>query len=477
MLLSRIAQENLFSLRLWLSRCILAAPLERVQALGAHRLMAALTADVESVVVAQETLPSLFIEGAKVIAVFVYLWTLSQPLFFIVALYVTLSIVSLQAPLRWAWREMAAARETENALFGHFRAATEGGKELKMDTRRRGAFLDDELRGSAGTLKAQRVKALVAFVLIDRWAETLFYVLLGLVVFVFPQYYAVDGQTMIGFALAILFLGGPLTMVGGWLPSIGKGVVALRNIEAMGLSLAPERPSCFEAPPTFAARDPGLLELDRVTHYYAGEGGETGYRLGPVSLRIAPGELMFVTGGNGSGKTTLALLLLGLFAPATGEIRLSGIPVTDENREAYRQNFSAVFADAYVFDSLLGYGGEDAQARAQEMLALLRLDHKLKIDAGRFSTTELSRGQRKRLALLTAYVEDRPFYLFDEWAAEQDPQFREVFYKTLLPELKARGKTVIVITHDDRYFHIADTVLRMNLGRIDQPVFEHFASV
>ncbi len=142
----------------------------------------------------------------------------------------------------------------------------------------------------------------------------------------------------------------------------------------------------------------------------------------------------------GAGKTTLALLLLGLFPPEDGEIRLGGVLVTEENRESYRQNFSAVFADAFVFDSLLGYSGVEAQARAQDMLVALKLEGKLQISGGRFSTTELSRGQRKRLALLTAYVEDRPFYLFDEWAAEQDPQFRELFYRQLLPELKARGK-------------------------------------
>nr|WP_255537161.1 ATP-binding cassette domain-containing protein [Methylocystis sp. Sn-Cys] len=208
------------------------------------------------------------------------------------------------------------------------------------------------------------------------------------------------------------------------------------------------------------------MELSKITHLYRSEESEVRHQLGPINLRIDPGALLFVTGGNGSGKTTLALILLGLFPPDDGEIKLGGRRVTYENRESYRQNFSAVFADAYVFDSLLGYSGIESQARAQEMLVALKLENKLQIKDGRFSTTELLRGQRKRLALLTAYVEDRPFYLFDEWAAEQDPQFRDVFYHQLLPELKARGKTVIVITHDDRYFHIADQVLRMHAGKI-----------
>lgn len=467
LLMSRITQDNLLHMRLWISRCVLAAPMERMQELGPHRLMAALTSDVESLVGAQETVPSLLIEGSKVIAAFVYLYTLSPPLLLCILAYVFVSIFTVQGPLGWAWRMLKLARETENALFSHFRAATEGSKELKMDARRRRAFLEEDLTDTAHLLKTLRVKSILGLVLIDRWVETLFYLLLGVVVFLAPLHLTIQPEAMTGFALAILFLGGPLTLVGGWLPSISKGVVAFRNLEAMGLSLTARMEQPGPTPAAFERKSPGLLELVEITHSYPGENGEAGYALGPVSLRIEPGELVFVTGGNGSGKTTLALLLLGLFRPESGEIRLGGAVVTDTNRDAYRQNFAAVFADAYVFDSLLGYRGVEAQVRANEMLALLRLEHKLSIDQGRFSTTELSRGQRKRIALLTAYVEDRPFYLFDEWAAEQDPQFRELFYRHLLPDLKKQGKTVVVITHDDRYFECADRLLRMNLGKLE----------
>jgi putative ATP-binding cassette transporter len=248
--------------------------------------------------------------------------------------------------------------------------------------------------------------------------------------------------------------------------------VALRNIEAMGLGLTGATKRSGEPSGAFAFDRPRLLELSGVTHHYPGENGEAGYSIGPVSLRIEPGELVFLTGGNGSGKTTLALLLLGLIAPHGGDIRLGGQRVTEADRESYRQNFSAVFADAHVFDGLLGYDSREAQERASDMLELLQLDQKLSIEHGRFSTIELSRGQRKRLALLTAYVEDRAFYLFDEWAAEQDPQFRNLFYRRLLPDLKKRGKTVIVITHDDRYFSCADRLFHMDCGRLEESTVE-----
>jgi putative ATP-binding cassette transporter len=59
-------------------------------------------------------------------------------------------------------------------------------------------------------------------------------------------------------------------------------------------------------------------------------------------------------------------------------------------------------------------------------------------------------------------------YVFDEWAADQDPLFKELFYTRLLPELKARGKLVVVITHDDKYFHLADRLLKLEEGRLEE---------
>jgi len=188
--------------------------------------------------------------------------------------------------------------------------------------------------------------------------------------------------------------------------------------------------------------------------------------IGPINLHFHAGELVYLVGGNGSGKSTLAKILTGLYTPEGGEIRVNGQVITNQNRDDYRQHFSAVFADFHLFDRFMGIKGENRDAQAQEYLEQLHLSHKVKIENGKLSTTELSQGQRKRLALLTAYLEDRSFYLFDEWASDQDPLFKDVFYTKLLPELKARGKTVLVITHDDHYFHLADRVIKLDYGQI-----------
>jgi putative pyoverdin transport system ATP-binding/permease protein len=205
-----------------------------------------------------------------------------------------------------------------------------------------------------------------------------------------------------------------------------------------------------------------------VIHTYHTDNEDSNFVLGPIDLTLYPQELVFIVGGNGSGKSSLLKIITGLYAPESGEIRLDGKLITDQNREWYRQHFSVVFADFYLFDELLGLENTktNLDKQAQEYLKLLKLQHKVNIENGKLSTTLLSQGQRKRLALLTAFLEDRPIYLFDEWAADQDPTFKEVFYKELLPSLRDKGKTVIAITHDDHYFSGADRIIKLDYGKI-----------
>lgn len=196
------------------------------------------------------------------------------------------------------------------------------------------------------------------------------------------------------------------------------------------------------------------------------EGSEP-FHLGPVNLSIKQGDIVFIVGENGCGKTTLIKLLLGLYAPQQGTISLDGKPVTAENRDDYRQLFTTIFADYYLFDDVI-QGDRPVPADASRYLERLEIAHKVSIRDGVFSTTDLSTGQRKRLALVSAWLEERPVLVFDEWAADQDPTFRRIFYTELLPDLKRLGKTIIVISHDDRYFDVADQLIHMAAGKVQQ---------
>jgi putative pyoverdin transport system ATP-binding/permease protein len=278
-----------------------------------------------------------------------------------------------------------------------------------------------------------------------------------------PQVGKFSAEVLSGYVITMSYLIRPIANILVILPSLSQAGVALRKIDTLGLSLASRAEPVAR---TKIQHEFKRIEIHQATYSYQIPGAETTFTLGPIDLTLQPGELVFIVGGNGSGKSTLAKLLTGLYVPEEGEIRLDGNLIDDRNRELYRQLFSTVFADFYLFERFIGLRLEDIDIQAKIYLEQLQLTHKVSVQNGKLSTTALSQGQRKRLALLTAYLEDRPVYLFDEWAADQDPFFREIFYQQLLPELKQRGKSILVISHDDRYFHLADRVLKLDYGKI-----------
>jgi putative ATP-binding cassette transporter len=294
------------------------------------------------------------------------------------------------------------------------------------------------------------------------------------VLFALPKIININPQILSGYVLTFAYLMLPMDNIVNNLPNISRASVALQKIESLGLSLASRADgaaiatigeSTLTSSPPLQSFLP-CLELKEVTYPYQSEQEDGGFTLGPINLKLQPKELVFIVGGNGSGKSTLAKLITGLYIPKSGEILLDKYPINEQNREWYRQHFSVVFSDFYLFERLLGLENTELDTQAQDYLKQLQLSHKVKVENGKLSTLSLSQGQRKRLALLTAYLEDRPIYLFDEWAADQDPLFKKIFYNQFLPKLRDQGKTVLVISHDDQYFHVADRIIKLDYGKI-----------
>ncbi|KKM72692.1 hypothetical protein LCGC14_1417950 [marine sediment metagenome] len=210
-----------------------------------------------------------------------------------------------------------------------------------------------------------------------------------------------------------------------------------------------------------------MLTLEQVTYRYPYEEARPGFAIGPIDLTLKRGEVVFLIGGNGSGKSTLARLLTGLYQPQSGDVRVNSRPLREEDWISYRQHFSAIYTDLHLFDRLIGPAGDSPDsAPVEDWLIKLGMQHTLDLDGDRITNINLSQGQRKRLAMLLAVAEERDLLLLDEWAADQDPQFRRVFYRELLPQLRALGKTLVVISHDDHYFDQADRLLEMRQGRL-----------
>jgi putative ATP-binding cassette transporter len=464
-MLIRLSQNAVLQLRMGLSRQILSSELSHLEQLGNPRLLATLTEDIQAVADGVYQMPFLFINLAIVLGCVIYITWLSWLVLLMVAGLSVVAIASCQWFLNRGKKLLTLAREDQDVLFAHFRSITEGIKELKLHYNRRQVFLDKKLQSTATTYRRHNVDGFTFFAITTSWGQLVFFFAMGFVIFALPNLLAINPQTLSGYILTFTYLMMPMNNIISKLPLLSKASIALQKIESLGLSLA-SRAEVSTVPPA-AKTAWHRLQLKGVIHTYHTAEEDKSFILGPIDLTLYPQEIVFIVGGNGSGKSTLAKLITGLYIPEAGEIRLDQDLITEQNREWYRQHFSVVFSDFYLFDELLGLENSGLDHKVQEYLKLLQLEHKVKIKNGRLSTTALSQGQRKRLALLTVYLEDRPIYLFDEWAADQDPAFKEIFYKELLQKLRDKGKTVLVITHDDRYFHVADRIIKLEYGKVE----------
>jgi len=466
MLLVVLAQKTIYDLRVRLSRQIMNTPLRRLQEIGTARIFAALTEDILTISTGFASVPNLFLQTAILAGCLAYLAWLSVPVFFGVLVFLILGMFSVQMGFNKGFRFLARARELQDHVVTHIKALVEGTKEFKLHQARREAFLADCLQPTADQYRRQNIIGNGFIIATASWGQVLFFIQMGLLIFILPAIHYLSKDGLTGYALTVLYMMVPIGVIGSVIPNLGRASISLRKVESLDLTLgeAREAEGSIDTQPQSTLAN---LELVGVSHTYNGDNDGSKFTLGPIDLTLNSGDLVFLTGGNGSGKTTLALLLTGLYSPESGEVRLNGVPINDSNRGYYRQHFSAVFSDFYLLETLFGLQDDDLDRKAGDYLKQLHLDHKVQIRNGNLSTIELSHGQRKRLALLTAYLEDRPIYVFDEWAADQDPTFKQLFYHKLLPELKAKGKTVLVISHDDHYYNVADRIIKLDYGKID----------
>ena len=466
-LLSRLSQDAVFDVRLRLCRQILGAPLRVLEVTGIPRLLSSLTDDVMVIGNAFTIFPILCTHATVLVACLIYLGYVSWQALLLTLVALGLGIIGFRWLMKKAIAALTKARTSQDAMLNHFQALTEGIKELKLHQKRRTTFISSILSLTASEYRKQNVTGVGYYAGAGGWGQLLQFALFGTLAFLLPKIGWINHEALVTALLVILYINSPIDILSSNLPTLGRAKVALDAIQGLGLSLE-ERSNEKDAQGRLATT--GIwnsLQLSGVTHSYHREGESEEFVLGPIDLSFQPGEMVFLVGGNGSGKTTLAKLIAGLYAPENGRLLVDHDDITDDTRDDYRQLFSIVFSDFFLFESLIGLDSAELDARAEHYLKTLHLNSNVQVKEGKLSTLNLSQGQRKRLALLTAYLEDRPIYIFDEWAADQDPAFKQVFYYSLLPELKSRGKTVIVISHDDAFYHVADRIIKLNYGQLE----------
>ncbi|CAN1601609.1 cyclic peptide export ABC transporter [Pseudomonas sp. B21-028] len=460
-------------LRIALCRKILATPLEEVDRRGPPNVLTMLTNDIPQLNTTLIIMPTILVETTVFLFGIAYLAYLS---WVVLALTVSLMILGVGLYLFFfscGVRNTSRVRDEYTAFNEYTHALVFGLKELKLNGVRRRWFGRSAIEASSTRVARYNFVERVWYTAADNVGQLTLSLLIGCLLFAAPLVSAVDPKIMTASVLAVLYIMGPLSLLVGAMPLLAAGRVACTRLSEFGFSINDPHPEPIETdvPKVHLLEHKkswSRIELKAVRMNYQELHAETGFSLGPVDLTVQAGELIYIVGGNGCGKSTLAKLLCGLYIPQEGEVLLDGKPVTDENRNDYRDLFSAVFSDFHLFNRLIGPDEEEGNAiLASKYLETLGLADKIKIEGDGYSTLKaLSYGQQKRLALVCAYMEDRPVYVLDEWAADQDPPFKKFFYEELLPDLKRRGKTVLIITHDDQYFQLADRIIKLLDGQI-----------
>ncbi|WP_342624965.1 cyclic peptide export ABC transporter [Pseudomonas alkylphenolica] len=462
---NHVGQHIIAKLRKELGEKVLAAPIDQIERFRSHRLIPVLTHDVDTISDFAFAFAPLAISLTVTLGCLGYLAMLSWPMFLMMLVAIVIGGLVQFYAQSLGLRGFEAAREAEDELQKNYNAIAEGAKELRIHRPRRNRMFNRGIVQTADFICATQVKAINTFVIAKTFGSMLFFVVIGLALALQAFWPSNDKAVMSGFVLVLLYMKGPLEHLIGTLPIVSKARIAFARIAELSRQFSSPEPHLLLNGPALAQREIHSLELLDVAYSFPPVAELAPFRLGPVNLRIEQGEIIFIVGENGCGKTTLIKLLLGLYAPQQGSIHLDGKPVVHASRDDYRQLFTTIFADYYLFDDVI-QADQQLPAQADKYLRRLEIAHKVSVENGRFTTTDLSTGQRKRLALINAWVEGRPVLVFDEWAADQDPTFRRIFYTELLPDLKRLGKTIIVISHDDRYFDCADQLVRMEAGRV-----------
>ena len=461
--LHRLGHRMVYGLRRDLVRRVLATDIEQLEKVGGPPLLAALSTDTRNLTIAFVHLPELVYGAALSVAALSWLAWLSPALFAVTVVWLVATAgmgIWLVGRINF---HVGKVREGDDHLYQDYQAMIDGRKELALNRARAARFYQEEFDDHARAYRDHVTRADIFNGVAGNMANVLMLALIGVLFYLASGLGWASANTASVFALTILLLRTPLIGAVAALPTLLAARVSLKKLA--GLQLA-------EGNTDFALKGESLagfkqLSLKGACYRYPDQDGVAGFEVGPLDLTVKRGELIFVQGGNGSGKSTFARLLTGLYRPLQGALSVDGQPITEDNRVAYRQLFSSVFTDFYLFNRLLQ--GDGAEVRVDEVddwLKTLGMQHKVRQADGRLSDIRFSQGQRKRLALLMAVMEQRDCLLLDEWAADQDPQFRQFFYHALLPRLQAQGKTIIAITHDDHYFDRADRLLKMDAGQL-----------
>jgi len=463
-----IANDIVYELRMKLIGKIFATRYQKFEKIDSGRVYATINNDTETIANSAGMVVSTITSFVTAIAAFVYLSAISflatmATLLFALLLGGFYIIVGKTARVL-----MEQMRDTQNVFMKLIEGLVKGFREISMHHNKKVEY-EMDVEKSCDEYRRTRVSSIVKFVNANLVSSSMILFLLAAICISFPRLFPdMSLGRLISYIMVLLYMIGPVTGIMSSFPTFIRIKVSWDRIQKFIAEIpAIEELSHYKDIKTLSHKGKTVesIEAKGITFEYKGKDESESFCVGPIDLKVNKGEILFLVGGNGSGKTTLAKLITGLYQPEEGTITIDGKKIAGD--DYLGEYYSAIFDDFQLFEKLYNVDINEKNTEIEEYLGILQMKGKVELKDGRFSTIDLSSGQRKRLALLQCWLEDCPIYLFDEVAADQDPEFRKFFYRDLLMRMKEEGKIVICITHDDHYFDVADKIIKMDMGKID----------
>lgn len=469
--LARVGLDVTSGLRIKIFEKIADAPISIVERLGGPRLIASLTADVQRIVLGARMLPDIIINCVKLLGMLIFLSYLNSEVFLLVIQCILFGAITYQIPAFIGKRYFKRSREHLDTLHESIRGLIYGAKELKVNQEKRNDYFQRSLLTcEENILKDSKAGHTVTKIAVN-YGDLISFFVIGVVSYIFINYHSISNAEMTGVIMTLLYVSAPVAGLLNMFPQLAVSRVSLQKINKLFDDLPSENVSNKKN----VLPEWKKMFLQGVTYRYSES--EDSFAIGPINLELEKGQITFIVGGNGSGKSTLGKIISQHYFPSEGNIYVDANKINRTNVNGLRKSISAIYSDYYLFDRVFGVDDNDIENKINNYLEMLNLNEKVSYEDGKFNTLSLSDGQKRRLALLISFIENKDVYVFDEWAADQDPIFREVFYCNILKELKSARKLVVVISHDDKYFNKADQLVVMNNGKIEKVLKENQPTV
>lgn len=366
-------------------------------------------------------------------------------------------------------RTLNKIRDMQNDFYRYLNDLLSGFKEIKMSSVRNDTLFNDFLKRNKSNAHAVEINVRSRDIDNELLGNFSWYLVIGLIMYALPAVLALSGETKMALLIAVLYMMRPVSVLVSFFYDYTRIKIAFERLEvfeAVVQQLPENTPAAAPSKELVAKREFQSLIFEDLSYEYFDEKANQQFVFGPVNLKLTSGEIVFITGGNGSGKSTFVNLMTGLYRPLSGAIYYNGVKVNADDYPVYINRISAVFSNYHLFgENYDKFDLSDNNVQFKEYLELVRLSRISRSDS-RIDNTAFSKGQQKRMALVYSLLEKRDILVLDEWAAEQDPEFKDYFYNHILTMLKNRGKTVIAVTHDNQYFDRADKVLKFDYGNV-----------